>query len=92
MKFSWFHLMPYRWLPQDFPNYESLLAAAADAAVRDPASPKDLTQWRWGAFAPIDIEHPVLGRLPLIDIQERTSGPELIGGNHEGSVSDLDEI
>jgi penicillin amidase len=57
---------PPRWLPQDFPNYESLLAAAVDAAVRDPASPKDLTQWRWGAFAPIDIEHPVLGRLPLI--------------------------
>jgi penicillin amidase len=57
---------PPRWLPEGYPSYESLLAAAVDAAVSEPDSPKDLTQWRWGAFAPVDIEHPVLGRLPLI--------------------------
>jgi hypothetical protein len=26
--------------------------------------------------------------LPLIDVQERTSGPELIGGDHESAASD----
>ncbi len=27
------------------------------------------------------------GHLPLIDVQERARGPELIGGNHEGGFS-----
>jgi penicillin amidase len=57
---------PPRWLPTGFPNYEAVLAAAVEAAVNEPDAPKDLTKWRWGTFAPIDIEHPVLGRLPLI--------------------------
>jgi penicillin amidase len=57
---------PRRWLPEGYENYESLLAAAVEAAINNPDVPQDLTQWRWGRFAPIDIEHPVLGRLPLI--------------------------
>jgi penicillin amidase len=73
---------PPRWLPNGYPNYESLLAAAVDAAVNEPEAPKDLTQWRWGTFAPIDIEHPVLNRLPLIG---RWTGP----GLHEQSGGSL---
>ena len=37
-----------------------------EAAVNHPDAPADLTQWRWGAFAPVEIQHPVLGRLPLL--------------------------
>ena len=73
---------PPRWLPNGYPNYESLLAAAVDAAVTEPEAPKDLGQWRWGTFAPIDIEHPVLNRLPLIG---RLTGP----GLHEQSGGSL---
>lgn len=65
---------PPRWLPNGYPNYEALLAAAVDAAVNSSEAPKDLTQWRWGVFAPIDIEHPVLSRLPLVG---RYTGPGL---------------
>jgi len=65
---------PKRWLPEKYDSYESLLAAAVEAAVTDPEAPKQLAQWRWGQFSPIDIEHPVLGRLPLIG---RWSGPGL---------------
>lgn len=57
---------PKRWLPEGYTDYESLLAAAVEAAVNNAEAPQDLTQWRWGTFSPIDIEHPVLGRLPLI--------------------------
>jgi penicillin amidase len=57
---------PKRWLPEAYENYESLLAAAVEAAINDPETPQDLTQWRWGQVVAIDIEHPVLGRLPLI--------------------------
>jgi len=57
---------PKEWLPEGQASYETLLAAAVEAAVSNPDAPQDLAKWRWGAFSPIDIEHPVLGRLPLI--------------------------
>jgi penicillin G amidase len=73
---------PKRWLPEGYENYEALLAAAVEAAISNPEAPQDLTQWRWGMFSPIDIEHPVLGRLPLIG---RWTGPAI----HEQSGGGL---
>jgi penicillin G amidase len=57
---------PKRWLPDKYPNYEELLTAAVEAAVNSPAAPKDLTSWRWGAFNAVEIEHPILGKIPVI--------------------------
>jgi penicillin amidase len=57
---------PKRWLPENFPNYDELLTAAVDSAVNGPEAPKDLASWRWGAFNAVEIEHPVLGKIPLI--------------------------
>jgi penicillin amidase len=63
---------PKRWLPEKFSNYDELLTAAVDAAVNCPAAPKDLSSWRWGAFNAVEIEHPILGKIPLI---KRWSAP-----------------
>src|ERR1039457_5184162 len=57
---------PKRWLPETFPNYDELLTAAVEAAVNGPETPKDLASWRWGAFNAVEIEHPILGRIPVI--------------------------
>ncbi|HTC35624.1 MAG TPA: penicillin acylase family protein, partial [Bryobacteraceae bacterium] len=57
---------PKRWLPEKYANYDELLAAAVDAAVSQPAAPKDLTTWRWGAFNAVEIQHPILGRIPIL--------------------------
>jgi penicillin G amidase len=65
---------PKRWLPDGYASHDALLAAAVEAAVNRPDAPPDLAQWRWGKFSPIDIEHPVLSRLPLIG---RWTGPGL---------------
>jgi penicillin amidase len=65
---------PKRWLPQGYENYDAVLAAAVEAAVILPSAPQDLSQWRWGQFAPIEIENPVLSRLPLVG---RWTGPGL---------------
>ena len=65
---------PPRWLPAGYPTYEALLAAAVEAAVASPEAPHDLTQWHWGRFSPVEIENPVLSRLPLIG---RWTGPGL---------------
>jgi penicillin G amidase len=58
---------PKRWLPQKYPNYDELLAAAVDAAVNLPEAPQALASWRWGAFNAVEIQHPILGKIPLIN-------------------------
>jgi penicillin amidase len=57
---------PKRWLPEKYPNYDELLAAAVDAAVNGAETPADLAKWRWGSFNAVEIEHPVLGKIPLL--------------------------
>jgi penicillin amidase len=57
---------PKRWLPEQYANYDELLAAAVEAAVNRPEAPKDLAAWRWGTFNAVEIQHPVLGMIPLL--------------------------
>jgi penicillin G amidase len=55
-----------RWLPSAYPNYDELLAAAVDAAVRAADAPVDLNNWKWGDLNPAEIQHPIFGRIPLL--------------------------
>jgi penicillin G amidase len=57
---------PKKWLPEKYSNYDELLAAAVDAAVNAPGAPKDLASWQWGALNAVEIEHPILGKIPLV--------------------------
>jgi penicillin amidase len=63
---------PKRWLPESYGSYEDLLAAAVEAAVSGPETPQDLASWHWGGFHPVEIRHPILGRIPLL---QRWTGP-----------------
>ncbi len=63
-----------RWLPATYANYDELEAAAVEAAVNDPHTPKDLNSWKWGKFNPVEIQHPIFGRIPLL---RHWSGPGL---------------
>ncbi len=57
---------PKRWLPAPYSNYDELLAAAVEAAVNAREAPKELSSWRWGDYNPVEIQHPVLGKIPLL--------------------------
>jgi penicillin G amidase len=57
---------PKRWLPEKYANYDELLTAAVEAAVDSPQAPKDLGSWHWGAFNAVQIQHPILGKIPII--------------------------
>jgi penicillin G amidase len=57
---------PKRWLPANYANYDELLTAAVEAAVNAPDAPKDLASWRWGRFNALEIEHPVLEKIPVL--------------------------
>ncbi|HWY59532.1 MAG TPA: penicillin acylase family protein [Terriglobales bacterium] len=70
---------PKRWLPDAYANYDELLTAAVVAAVdtdpvHDSSAPQDLNSWRWGDFHPMEIQHPIFGKIPLL---RRWSGPGL---------------
>jgi penicillin G amidase len=66
------HHQPERWLPAGYSGYDDLLAAAVEAVVAGPDAAKDLAAWKWGAYRPVEIQHPILGRIPLL---QRWSGP-----------------
>ncbi len=57
---------PKRWLPEKYPNYDELLTAAVEAAVNGRDTPKDLAGWHWGSMNAVEIEHPVLGKIPFL--------------------------
>jgi penicillin amidase len=66
---------PKRWLPANYADYDALLIAAVEAAVKGQNVPTDLNEWRWGKDSPLYIQHPVIGHLPLIN---RWTGPGLV--------------
>jgi penicillin amidase len=43
-----------------------------EVAVGGSEAPQDLSTWHWGKVNAIEIQHPVLGKVPLIN---RWSGP-----------------
>ncbi len=74
---------PARWLPPGYSDYGALLTAAMENVIRqsrlvvNPAAdeslaPADLNQWKWGGNYPVEINHRLLSRLPVIG---RFTGP-----------------
>jgi penicillin amidase len=73
---------PQRWLPEKYPSYDELLTAAVEAAADRPGAPKDLASRRWGSRNAIELQHPVLGKIPAL---RHWSGPgrqEQSGGGY----------
>lgn len=73
---------PARWLPREYTSWYDLLADAVNAAVNMPDVPKDLAQWTWAKASPLYLQHPIFGRVPLLD---RITGPGLVpqsGGSY----------
>jgi penicillin G amidase len=77
---------PARWLPAGYSEYGSLLTAAVENAVRETGNPSkvpsDLSQWKWGNNYPVEIDHLVLGQLPLIGRFTAPGSHPLSGNNY----------
>src|SRR5215510_951333 len=56
---------PDRWLPSAYSNFNELLTAAVEGAVS--FGPSDLSKWKYGKEFPVEINHPVLSALPVIN-------------------------
>jgi penicillin amidase len=55
---------PARWLPPGYDNFNDLLTAAVEQAVKD--GPSDLKSWQYGEAFPLVINHPIFSILPII--------------------------
>ena len=73
---------PPRWLPPNYQSYDALLAAVVETKVNEAGVPSNLNDWLWGEYAPIDIEHPVLGRFPVIAHFASPGWHEQSGGSY----------
>ena len=57
---------PARWLPSGYLDFDAVLTAAIENSVKQPVAPSDLATWKWGENYPVEINHLVLSRLPII--------------------------
>ena len=55
---------PPRWLPSGYANYQELITAALEQALKK--APQRLDSWKWGAQNSVTIQNPVLSKVPLI--------------------------
>jgi penicillin G amidase len=72
---------PARWLPPGHTDYGAVLTTAMENALKQTGVPSDLAEWKWGRNYRVEIDHPVLGRLPLIGRLTGT-GRHPLSGNH----------
>ncbi|HEX6466139.1 MAG TPA: penicillin acylase family protein [Terriglobales bacterium] len=69
-----------RWLPKEFNNYDELLAAAVEKTIED--APRELRKWRWGDVSTVEIQHPVLGSVPVLKWFSGTGKHPQSGGGY----------
>lgn len=66
---------PARWLPPGYDNFNDVLTAAVEKALKD--APADLKTWKYGETYPVVISHPVFSGLPILHGQMSVAGPGL---------------
>jgi penicillin G amidase len=58
---------PARWLPKNYATWDDLLTIAVSQSLTLAHAPADLSQWRYGQFHPIEIEHAIYSQSPLLE-------------------------
>jgi penicillin amidase len=73
---------PKRWLPPNYADYNAAMAAAVEQVVSSGEAPANLADWKWGKTFVLEIQHPVLARLPVLN---HWTGPGIVpqpGGSY----------
>jgi len=68
------------WLPPSYKNWDALLTEAVRQGMKDGKAPADVSQWAYGSWHVVDIEHPLAGFLPFIGRIAGT-GPQPLSGD-----------
>ncbi|MGB6687404.1 MAG: penicillin acylase family protein [Terracidiphilus sp.] len=67
------------WLPKSYKNWDALLTDAVRKGMTDGKAPADVSQWRYGSWHVIDLEHPLSAFLPFIGHIAGTGAQPLSG-------------
>jgi penicillin amidase len=54
------------WLPKAYKNWDALLTEAVRKGMKEGKAPGDVSQWAYGSWHVVDIEHPLAKFLPLV--------------------------
>jgi len=64
---------PARWLAPGYANFNDLLTAAVEKALKD--APADLKTWKYGEAYPLVVTHPIFSGLPILHGHANIAGP-----------------
>ncbi len=67
------------WLPPNYKNWDALLADLVRQGMKDGKAPSDVSQWTYGSWHVVDIEHPLAGYLPIVGRIAGTGAQPLSG-------------
>jgi penicillin G amidase len=68
------------WLPPNYKDWDAFLADAVRRAMKDAKVPADASNWNYGSWHVVDLEHPLSSFLPYISRIART-GPFPLSGD-----------
>jgi penicillin G amidase len=72
------------WLPPGYKDWDELLTEAVRRGMQKtrehPAAPHDVSQWAYGSWHVVDIEHPLASFLPVVSGIAGT-GPQPLSGD-----------
>jgi penicillin amidase len=68
------------WLPSGYKNWDALLTAAVRKGMDNGKAPADVTNWHYGSWHVVDLEHPLARYLPLVGRIAGT-GPHPLSGD-----------
>jgi penicillin amidase len=68
------------WLPPGYKTWDELLTEAVRRGMAKGKAPSDVSQWAYGGWHVMDIEHPLAGMLPFLKKFAGT-GPQPMSGD-----------
>jgi penicillin amidase len=68
------------WLPPGYKTWDELLTEAVRRGMAKGKAPTDVSQWTYGSWHVMDIEHPLAGMLPFLKKFAGT-GPQPMSGD-----------
>jgi penicillin G amidase len=68
------------WLPKTYKNWDALLTDAVRKGMKDGNAPADVSQWTYGSWHVVDVEHPLSQFLPVI-ARIAGTGPQPLSGD-----------
>jgi penicillin amidase len=67
------------WLPPGYKNWDALLMQAVRDGMKKGKAPGDITQWTYGSWHVVDIEHPLADFVPYFSRMAGTGEQPLSG-------------